>query len=347
MQAEDNLKAALHKDGRLPGDLQRIIISDDAARALNTPGIKRWLGKNYLKLKDAVGGERAFSLSMQAQVYQMMHTGIVLERSTTVFKAFESFKQHKNRVRFEDDIKLAAYDPSDVTKFNSLVAEGSIQKAADYLSIASSHGIIGMYGAATHPLGYGGTVGRLVAQYGQWPSWMLGVLEKQLTGPQGVKVLGKMSMIMGATMAAGAVTGANLSSWIVAPQNLQYSGGPLVQLGVDAMKGNLSRYLPWQGELGNGATLQPRQLYVPVPFAAWNLLAGMGIYNPNEHEKSMIEDDPFLGILKGLNLSITPWNQGLLPIPSPNKVNLTVPINQQAKDTESASLPNIIDRLQQ
>lgn len=341
-ETKDNslLTQRLRAVGAIPGELKRHYLDSDYVN--NPPDISKtpWLGEAAHKFKEFATrqGDTAFEFTMQQEAYQAIHKAIYLERNQTFMKAVAEFSQHKNQAKFEKAIGLEVYPEPIAKLIRDLVNNKDIESAADRFAKFSQFNVGGVYGLANHPIGWSTAFGRFMGQYGKWPMWATKTMLDLLTGPAAGKAWKRMALGSVGTMAAGYVTGLNLSSWQLWPWNTVFSGGPGAQIitktlgafGNDPSHAeydtqNLKRMLPL-AFTDEGVKAQLRQVYLPVPFMLWNFLEGVegfadtGVISElGTTSKSTIEllqEYPHLAAMRMAGFSVGKWKTlfGTVPI---------------------------------
>lgn len=301
---DDNLDIEMKRQGFLPSEMNRFIFEDMNA---DVPGVSKGLVRKVSGAFDKFA-ELGFEVSMQAHAYRRMHTAMFLERYSTVGEALENFNKSKNIGKLRRDVHLSAYSTPVQNEFSRLVNAGEFKRATIYLAKTTGHELVGIYGYASHPIGWGTKFGRVMGQFGQWPLWAQQVLG-QLATRGDVGAVSRWALGMGALTGASMASGVNLANWMVSPLNVGYAGGPVFSttysmyqaafgqdpMAVDYHRRSLARMNP----LAN-----PKQIYSPIPFQFWNMLSAVGIYEPNENVAMLLQDNPHLAAAKFLGFSV-------------------------------------------
>ena len=304
-QYDTNLDTKMRQQGFIPTDMNRLLFEDQHA---DIPGASKGLIAKSLTAFDKFA-DVGFEVSAQALAYRRMHTAMFLERYSTVGDALKSFNSHKNIDKLRSDVHLRSYSTPVQNEFSRLINAGEFVQATNYIAKSTGHEMVGVYGYATHPIGWGTKVGRVAGQFGQWPLWAQQVVGQIATrGDAGV--LGRWGLSMAALTGATMATGINFSSWQVSPTNVGFSGGPYAGI-AEAMYKSAFAGDPSVKEFYREKILarldpldNPKQIYLPVPFAFYNLLSAAGIYEPNEDVAALLRDNPMLAGAKALGFSI-------------------------------------------
>ena len=135
------------------------------------------------------------------------------------------------------NIQLDTYNLQTKKAFDQMIMAGDFEKAAEFLGQQTAREIMGMYGRANHPWGWGTNVGRLVTQFGTWTSNAIGAVAGGVsrggTRAQRTAYMTRFAMTQAGLKLAGDLTGINISRWLLLP-GLFFTGGPAFQTGLSA-----------------------------------------------------------------------------------------------------------------
>lgn len=216
-----------------------------------------------------------FKLSGQQDVYAMMHAGAYLETREVAAGALLDMTRGKSK--WADVVKktsLETYDQPVVDKFKELAQAGKTDEAARFLAVQTGYEQIGVFGLANQPYLWGTNAGKIVGQFGRWPTWLRSNITRMASrGTPGQRILAMTRLAAGSALvgAAGQEMGLDLSSWNPI-KGLFFAGGPLVDVYEtisDAVGGSgyvqadgqrrLAKMLPWN---------RMKQIYIPGSYFA-------------------------------------------------------------------------------
>jgi hypothetical protein len=177
---------------------------------------------------------------------------------------------------------LNAFNKQVRAEFDELVNLEKFDEANEFLARMSGIDMLGLYGMANHPWGWGTNPGRMAAQYGNWPASMLQTFLGGMTRGSPSRQLGfatRMFMGQGAMWATGKTFGLDFGSWFIFP-GLFFLGGPLVQVAEDFVtvyasnapdtvknraKGSLRRFWP-EVDLDDMRNTDFRTMWFPTSY---------------------------------------------------------------------------------
>jgi hypothetical protein len=194
-------------------------------------------GFDWYRKADDYGRAVAFH-SLRARMES--HWGDYLAKKIS----YNEFKKRAKVLTFsEQDIEI--FDalvrggklPQDIAVIAQNVPGTGIEAGKNYLGRIFANETIFRYGHANHPSGWGSAYGRLFGQFGTWPvqykDFLLNGMTRGTTADKWAFAT-THTAINGAVLTGGASVGLNMWSWVSFP-SLQYTGGPLVDVGMDVM----------------------------------------------------------------------------------------------------------------
>ncbi len=178
-------------------------------------------------------GQAGLKGSLQPQIYELGHAAAYMETRGRVLRELSKIieKGERDYTELSKNINLHTYDNPTQRHFLELVDSRRYEEAADMLALQTGRELIGNYGNANHPVGWGTNVGKLLTQYGTWPSWALQFAGQGLTQGtrnQQLAFAARLGMTQAAIAAVGLGMGLNLNSWYIMPAFF-YTGGPAYQ----------------------------------------------------------------------------------------------------------------------
>ena len=215
--------------------------------------------------------EVGLTLSGQRNAYEFGYKGILLEARETALREITNLVDGSiTKEQAYKRIGLDTYNLQTKKAFDAFVTSGEYERAADFLGQQTAREIMGVYGRANHPWGWGTNLGRLASHYGTWSSnalaFTLGGMSRG-SKAQRLAFATRFGMTQAALQGAGSAVGLNVHSWLVLP-GLFFTGGPAVQTAdliitaltgygrdKDAAKKRLMRLLP--------ASNDPRSMFIP------------------------------------------------------------------------------------
>lgn len=302
---DDAAVQALKAKGKLPPSLTPIEFSSPVD--LQTSLLMNKLPGALNKVADV--GLRA---SLQPLVYDRLNAGAYLEAHELASKVFSDLVDKKiDKAEAYKKIDLEVYEPSFIREFDGLVEGGKYEQAADLLGTQTQRMITPTYGLANHPYKWGTNIGRLIGQYGTWPTWLAtNLLRMTSRGSLGTrtKVITRLAATQGAVYLAGRAMGFDLYSWFLLT-GLRWLGGPVVGTTRALMnlfspsaqeqassKLELSRLVP--------SLSDPRSLYIPGSYFIGDWMQAVGaLGDPARAPSNPVE---FLGRGIGIPVSKDP-----------------------------------------
>lgn len=206
---------------------------------VNEPiSVKGALNKTH-EAVDKVGSV-AFKLTGQQHIYSAITQGAYIVGETRGLKAASDYVGSKTPSieKLVEDAKLDSYSPHVKEKYISLVTEGKSIEAGDYLGRQTVNRAAPTYGLGNSPYKWNTWYGRLAGQFGTYSMWLKGEMEDLLANGSIENRFAKVSRLLAANMVLNGVsseTGLDLSNWYT-PSGLIYTGSPIAQTGIDALK---------------------------------------------------------------------------------------------------------------
>lgn len=246
------------------------------------------------------------TVSLQKHFYEVAQAAAYLDTREVVLAEMSKFvKQEIPKAQFYKNVKLFTYDRPSQLEFDKIVNSGDVERAADYLGKETYREVLGVFGMANHPYGWGTNTGKLAGQFGNWPvhsrSFYLRGISQGTAGDR-LGFATRFAMSQAAIKGASVVSGFNLYSWYALP-GLVFTGGPAIQTGLLAAqlaspfdtdraiaKSRLQRMLPLMGE---GPT-SVGSLFIPGSYAVNDIIKAF------QQAENPIE---FLGRATGIPLS--------------------------------------------
>ncbi len=283
--------AMSQRTGAIPPGMSPIEIESPAAMIQGRTALESAAGAG-LKLAagyaKAVGkiSEAGLKLSLQPQVYVRWHHGWYTEGRNLALKTLNdlTFGKTTNEAAYKT-LDLEAYAPAFVRELSDVInVEKNVEKAAHMYGQETGKMVSVSYGRTMHPKGWATTVGRLLGQYGRYPTWLANSLVE--IGSRGslsyrVRAWGRLAAVTGITYAVlQEGLGVDAWNWYLLP-GIRWAGGPVVALG-NAM---LSLISPSERTRAQAKNEIERQLS-PVPLAASDALAGVMLLDDNQPKPS-------------------------------------------------------------
>ncbi|KKK71406.1 hypothetical protein LCGC14_2914240, partial [marine sediment metagenome] len=178
-------------------------------------------------------GQAGLKGSLQPQIYELGHAAAYMETRGRVLRELSKVieKGERDYTELSEKIDLHTYDDPTRRHFLELVDSRRYEEAADMLALQTGREVIGNYGNANHALGWGTNIGKLLTQYGTWPSWAIQFMGQGLTQgtrAQKMRFAGRLAITQAAIAVTGLGLGLNLNSWYLMPAFF-YTGGPAFQ----------------------------------------------------------------------------------------------------------------------
>ncbi|KKK91113.1 hypothetical protein LCGC14_2716220, partial [marine sediment metagenome] len=224
--------------------------------------------------------ETGLTLSGQRNAYEFGYKGILLEARETALREINNLVDGKiSKEQAYKRIGLHTYNLQTKKAFDAFVTSGEYERAANFLGQQTAREIMGVYGRANHPWGWGTNLGRLASHYGTWSSnalaFTLGGISRG-TKAQRLAFMTRFGMTQAGLQGAGNAVGLNVHSWLVLP-GLFFTGGPAVQTAdliitaltgygrdKDAAKKRLMQIFP--------ASNDPRSMFIPGSYVVGDWL---------------------------------------------------------------------------
>lgn len=226
--------------------------------------------------------EVLFKLSGLQDVYTMLSAGHYLATKADAINALTRFGRDEIQWKqVKKELFLDKHYEPVKRQFESLVKSGKTEEAAQFLATQTVNDMVGVFGNANHPYLWGSNVGRVMGEFGNWPSWLRGTVTRMAsrgTTGQRIASIAKLSAMSWLGVKAGEDLGIDLSR-LNMMESLGWWGGPLEDVAEDvaaAFKGSgyssqqatrrLRKYLPF--DIVNGQMhVQGKQIYLPGSFA--------------------------------------------------------------------------------
>ena len=230
---ETGMSAADHLvlQGKVPGLSPIDILSpEELARIQLGEDRTKWTTK--MKLVAEKIGTLGLKVSGQQNFYAKLHAGVYLEASRLATRVLTDLAENNiTKEQAYDKLGLDSYDAPISQRFDAMVSHGQFVDAADFLgrNTAIETGFI--HGFGQHPYLWGTTPGRLLTQFGTWPTWARNYVARLVArGTPGNRIARVSRYIAAetATAMAGKAVGFNLRSWMITP-NMFFAGGPLIR----------------------------------------------------------------------------------------------------------------------
>ena len=224
--------------------------------------------------------EAGLIMSGQRNAYEFGYKGTYLEARETALREITNFVDGKiTKEEAYKRIGLDTYNLQTKKAFDTFVTSGEYERAANFLGQQTAREIMGVYGRANHPWGWGTNLGRLMSHYGTWSSnalaFILGGISRG-SKKQRLAFAARLGMTQAAAKVAGDAVGLNMHSWLVLP-GLFFTGGPAVQTAdliitaltgygrdKDAAKKRLMQLFP--------ASNDPRSMFIPGSYVVGDWL---------------------------------------------------------------------------
>ncbi|KKK49959.1 hypothetical protein LCGC14_3129810, partial [marine sediment metagenome] len=115
--------------------------------------------------------ETGLTLSGQRNAYEFGYKGILLEARETALREITRLVDGSiTKEQAYKNIGLDTYNLQTKKAFDTFVTSGEYERAANFLGQQTAREIMGVYGRANHPWGWGTNLGRLMSHYGTWSS---------------------------------------------------------------------------------------------------------------------------------------------------------------------------------
>lgn len=219
------------KELRDAGELPTIgIVEFETAAQLEASAVGKTMGR--LPAMTRRIAETGLTLSGQRNAYEFGYKGVLLETRETagreinrlVFGEITKEKAYKN-------IGLDTYNLQTKKAFDQFVTAGEYERAANFLGQQTAREIMGVYGRANHPWGWGTNLGRLMSHFGTWSSNALAFTMGGISRGnrrQRLAFATRFGMTQAGLLAASNAVGINIHSWLTIP-GLFFTGGPAAQ----------------------------------------------------------------------------------------------------------------------
>lgn len=196
------------------------------------------LGSAVRRLPDQLRRFANFGFVMggQKNMYEALFTGTYLESKEFVGRAAVRYQNNEiTKADFYNTIKLNAFNKQVRAEFDDLITLQKFDEAIELISRMSGVDMLGLYGMANHPWGWGTNPGRMIAQFGNWPSSMLQTFLGGMTRGSPSRQAGfaaRFAMAQGAMWTTGRTFGMDFGTWFIFP-GLFFLGGPAIQVAED------------------------------------------------------------------------------------------------------------------
>lgn len=267
------------KQLRDAGELPTIgIVEFETAAQMQATAIGKTMGK--LPAATRKVAEVGLTMSGQRNAYEYGYKGILVE--TKGLAGREIVKLIAGDITKEqayENIGLDTYNLQTKKAFDQFVTAGEYERAANFLGQQTAREIMGVYGRANHPWGWGTNLGRLLTHYGTWSSnalaFTLGGMSRG-SGKQKAAFATRFALGQGALWSTSQAVGLNMHSWMTLP-GLFFTGGPAAQTAMligtsitgygrdrELARQRLKRLLPaWD---------DPRSMFIPFSYVVGDLL---------------------------------------------------------------------------
>lgn len=167
-------------------------------------------------------GDLGIKWGLQHNVYQWAHAAVYLESYTNTLDVINKMVHNefgagaKGKAKAYKKLLVNTFDIPVAKRFDELVTVGKYDEAAKYLARASSFEVNSIFGLANHPAGWGTATGRLIGQFGSWPTWARVQMVRMATRgtlSERSAAMARFGMTQGALKGASWALGLNLSSW--------------------------------------------------------------------------------------------------------------------------------------
>lgn len=277
------------KQLRDAGELPTIgIVEFETAKELEASAIgKTMKGLPAMTRKIA---EVGLTASGQRNAYEFGYKGVLLEARETAMRELSNFVDGKiTQEEAYKRIELDTYNLQTKKAFDAFVVNGEYERAANFLGQQTAREIMGVYGRANHPWGWGTNLGRLITHYGTWSSnalaFTLGGMSRG-SKKQRAAFVARFAMTQAGLQAAGNSVGLNVHSWLVLP-GLFFTGGPAVQT-ADLIITALTGY-GVEKDMAKKRIMQlfpawndPRSMFIPFSYVVGDLVKTLDADNPIE-----------------------------------------------------------------
>lgn len=254
--------------------------------------------ENFIKRMDAgkskVLGDWLMKLSGQEQVYNTMKEGAysyMYKKSADVLRKVASGDMEQNEVIKALDLDKNASEAVKTEVLRQLnESPVKYDAIAEYLARDFSRQVTPNYGLGNNPTGWRRTIGRVVGQYGAYPTWFLGAAkEAATTGTLGDKFMraARAGIYTGAVGAASAATGFDFSPWYL--HRAIFTGGPIATTAINVAKAMGPSGPDQRSAVDALKRLSPistdplelhRQFYIPGSFGIGNIANAVEQGNP-------------------------------------------------------------------
>ena len=238
---------------------------------------RRVLGRAITKINQI-----GFRLTLLPDAFESLSAGHYFTTKADAMSALTRYGRGEiswNQVSKE--LALGKHYQPVITQFERLAKDGKTEDAAKYLGRQVVREIVGDFGNASHPSGWGNVVGRVLGQYGQWPIWYRSTLTRMLSrGTVGERIATVMRLgaYSYAAKRVGDAIGVDLHR-LNAFEPLGWMGGPATSTIADistAIKssgymqkqaaGRLQRLLPFKTDEWGNTHIHPTIL-IPYSYA--------------------------------------------------------------------------------
>jgi len=267
------------KQLRDAGELPTIgIIEFETAAQMQASRIGKTMGK--LPAMTRKIAETGLTMSGQRNAYEFGYKGILLEAKGLAGREINRLVLGEiTKEQAYDNIGLDTYNLQTKKAFDDFVTLGEYERAANFLGQQTAREIMGVYGRANHPWGWGTNLGRLLTHYGTWSSnalaFTLGGMSRG-SGKTKAAFASRFALGQGALWSTSQAVGFNMHGWMTIP-GLFFTGGPAAQTAMligtsitgygrdrELARQRLKRLLPsWD---------DPRSMFIPFSYVVGDLL---------------------------------------------------------------------------
>lgn len=212
----------------------------------------------------------AFRTSFQPQMHRRIQAAVYLDaRKNAIGVVNDIISGKLTKDAGYAKLFMNSWDKSTFRRFDGYISNGLAESAVHFLATNEAQRIAGISGMGNAPQGAGTFVGRVFNQLGSWTISNRSVYGRMLTRGTPAEARGVMRRYLtsqAAIATAGAITGFNLSSWMMTPVSFIFTGGPLIEAG-ETVRAAGTAMLGGSEQQKNYAYNQMKQsMFLPVPF---------------------------------------------------------------------------------
>jgi hypothetical protein len=218
----------------------------------------------------AQAADAAFKTSYQPQMHRKVQAAVYLDARKNAISVVNDLITGKiDKQKGYAKLFMNSWDQGTFQHFDDLIASGQAEKAVHFLATSEAQRIAGISGMGNAPQGAGTFIGRVFNQLGSWTISNRSVYGRMLTRGTPAESRGVMRRYLisqAAIATAGAVTGFNLSTWMMTPISFVFTGGPLIDASETIRAAGTALAGGSEAQMNYASNQVKQAMFLPVPF---------------------------------------------------------------------------------